>query len=104
MSSQFIMVTTENYGSYITGSIWCVIASMLSYDKHGWLVKKPSKNFEKYLNLLSSTCHIFLRCQASSSPEAVVRRCSVKKRVLRNFAKFTGKHLCQGLLFDKVYL
>ena len=23
------------------------------------------------------------------------RRCSVKKRVLRNFAKFTGKHLCQ---------
>ena len=21
-----------------------------------------------------------------------------KKRVLRNFAKFTGKHLCQGLL------
>ena len=24
--------------------------------------------------------------------EAVVRRCSVKKGVLRNFAKFTGKH------------
>ena len=22
------------------------------------------------------------------------RRCSVKKRVLKNFAKFTGKHLC----------
>ena len=30
------------------------------------------------------------------------RRCSVKKGVLRNFAKFTGKHLCQGLLFNKV--
>ena len=25
------------------------------------------------------------------------RRCSVRKDVLRNFAKFTGKHLCQGL-------
>ena len=25
------------------------------------------------------------------------RRCSVRKRVLRNFAKFTGKHLCQTL-------
>ena len=25
------------------------------------------------------------------------RRCSVKKGVLRNFAKFTGKHLCQRL-------
>ena len=25
------------------------------------------------------------------------QRCSVKKDVLRNFAKFTGKHLCQSL-------
>ena len=25
-----------------------------------------------------------------------------KKGVLRNFGKFTGKHLCQGLLFNKV--
>ena len=32
--------------------------------------------------------------------EAVVRRCSVK--VLRNFANFTGKHLCQRLFFNKV--
>ena len=24
------------------------------------------------------------------------RRCSVRKGVLRNFAKFTGKHLCQS--------
>ena len=30
------------------------------------------------------------------------RRCSVRKSVLRNFAKFTGKHLCQGLFFNKV--
>ena len=27
------------------------------------------------------------------------RRCSVRKGVLRNFAKFTGKHLCQSLFF-----
>ena len=25
-----------------------------------------------------------------------------KKGVLRNFVKFTGKHLCQGLFFNKV--
>ena len=25
-----------------------------------------------------------------------------KKDVLKNFAKFTGKHLCQGLFFNKV--
>ena len=30
------------------------------------------------------------------------QRCSAKKGVLRNFAKFTGKHLCQRLLFNKV--
>ena len=30
------------------------------------------------------------------------RRCSVKKGVLRNFTKFTGKHLCQSLFFNSV--
>ena len=30
------------------------------------------------------------------------RRCSVRKAVLENFAKFTGKHLCQSLFFNKV--
>ena len=29
------------------------------------------------------------------------RRCSVKKDVLRNFAKFTEKHLCQGLFMSE---
>ena len=30
------------------------------------------------------------------------QRCSIKKGVLRNFAKFAGKHLCQILFFNKV--
>ena len=30
------------------------------------------------------------------------RRCSVTKGVQRNFAKFSGKHLCHSLFFDKV--
>ena len=30
------------------------------------------------------------------------RRCSVRKYVLRNFAKFAGKHLCQSLSLNKV--
>ena len=29
-------------------------------------------------------------------------RCSVRKGVLRNFAKFTEKHLCEVLIFNKV--
>ena len=34
--------------------------------------------------------------------EAVVQRCSVTEGVLRNFAKFTGKHLCQSLFSIKL--
>ena len=35
--------------------------------------------------------------------ETVVQRCSVAKEgVVRNFAKFTGKHLCTSLFFNKV--
>ena len=30
------------------------------------------------------------------------QRCSVKKGLLGNFAKFAGKHLCQSLFFNKV--
>ena len=30
------------------------------------------------------------------------QRCSMKKGVLKNFTKFTGKHLCQSLFFNKV--
>ena len=30
------------------------------------------------------------------------RRCSVKKGVVGNFTKFTGKHLCRSLFFNKV--
>ena len=30
------------------------------------------------------------------------RKCSVRKGVLRNFAKLTGKQQCQGLFFNEV--
>ena len=30
------------------------------------------------------------------------RRCSVEKGVLKSFTKFTGKHLCQSLFFNKI--
>ena len=29
------------------------------------------------------------------------RKCSIQKIVLKNFAKFTGIHLCQSLYFNK---
>ena len=37
------------------------------------------------------------KCFSSSPPEVLC-----KKDVLRNFAKFTGKHLYQSLFFNKV--
>ena len=37
-----------------------------------------------------------MRCRSSH------QRCSLRKGVLRNFPKFTGKHLCQRLFSNKV--
>ena len=37
-----------------------------------------------------------------SYAEAVVRRCSVHKGVLKSFTKFTEKHLCQSVFLNKV--
>ena len=41
--------------------------------------------------------HIFQRLFRSSQ-----LRCSMKKGVLRNFSRFTGKYLCQSLFLNKV--
>ena len=41
--------------------------------------------------------HRFLTESRSSRPEVFY-----KKGVVKNFAKFTGKHLCQSLFFNKV--
>ena len=41
--------------------------------------------------------HSLLSQNRSSRPEVFC-----KKGVLRNFAKFTGKHLCQSLFFNKI--
>ena len=35
-------------------------------------------------------------------PRSSHRRRSLKKDVLKNYAKFTEKHLCQSLFFNKV--
>ena len=40
-------------------------------------------------------------CSYNQSLQAATM-CYVRKAVLKNFAKFTGKHLCQSLFFNKV--
>ena len=51
-----------------------------------------------HINVILTPC---LWCLGYIS-EAVGWRYSVKKGVLRNFAKLAGKHLCQRLFFNKV--
>ena len=52
--------------------------------------------FEEHLRTPASAKHGVQGLR--SSPQ----RCSVRKRVLKNFAKFTGKHQWQSLFFNKV--
>ena len=45
----------------------------------------PQQVLKTFFQIFLETC-----CRKKSSPQ----RCSVKKAVLKNFAIFTGKHLC----------
>ena len=59
---------------------------------------KPIKSFRvaQFRLMLEMTGH-----HLKVLPEAVVRRCSVKKGVLRMSPKFAGKHLWQNFFFNK---
>ena len=46
--------------------------------------------------------NVFLKKSISAWPEESHRRCSMKNCVVESFAKFTGKRLCQSLLFNKL--
>ena len=61
-----------------------------------------SKEVHYRLHSLSSA-NIFELSNLSDSPKRISHhRCSVRIGVLRNFAKFTRKHLCQSHFFNKV--
>ena len=67
------------------------VSSKVSFAKLGFKecsYKTISKNAEGAVRKCSS--------------EAVAQKCSVKKGVLRELAKFAGKHLCQSLFINKV--
>ena len=55
------------------------------------------------IDLFHATCLFpFLRLSDVLRVRSSHQRCSIKKGVLKNFAKFTGKHLCQrGSLFQQ---
>ena len=57
--------------------------------------------FSNFLSFDSSV-FIFSAFCISFNNRSSYRRFSAKKGVLRNFAKFSGKYLCQNLFFNKV--
>ena len=61
------------------------------YDLNG-IRSRHGHKYAKYKVCLS----IMILCISNRSSH---QRCSVIKDVLRNFGKFTGKHLCQSLFF-----
>ena len=70
-----------------TVQLWC--------KPPNYLMESPP--FFKILSNFVQFFPFFLKNQ-----EAVIGRCSSKKDVLRNFAKFTRNHLCQRLFLSKV--
>ena len=66
----------------------------------GLHLKKAIFKLENYIIYGRNTDHLW-RWKSEVFPEAAIQRCSIKKGVLENFAKFTEKHLCQSLFFDK---
>ena len=70
-----------------------VLSQKKGLPKRGGFSAFPSKLF--FLKKWSQN-HIFTHCRSSR------REVFCKKGVLRNLAKFTGKHLWQSLFFNKV--
>ena len=57
---------------------------------------------EKYRGYLADFSVNASQSEIDHSSRSSHQICSLKNGVLRNFAKFTGKHLCQSLFFNKV--
>ena len=79
----------------------CVSSSPPDFIRNNFFV-----SFRKRVSIFDShfcDFQIFLKCSKSLKP---YRRSHpdvfCKKGILRNFTKFTGKHLCQSLFFNKV--
>ena len=67
------------------------------FDSSFWVMESIADHFEEQRLLLDMD-----KADSISICRSSHQRCSVTKRVLRNFAKFTGKHLSKSLFFKKL--
>ena len=65
------------------------------------IFKMPNK-MKRGRFMSSRKSFIVVRKKIISEFKSSHRRCSVRKGVLRNFAKFTGKRMCQSPFFNKI--
>ena len=82
-AEEFILKLKYNYAT----------RCFLGFDKQLFLIKPPESKSRNW---------ILEGCRKHNQIITSHQRCSVRKGVLRNFTKFTRKHLCQSLFFDKV--
>ena len=90
----------------LTQQIWWLLLQGDKSKKYEYIFYRiPSSWLQtiQYICVYRQKTHLILPVlildeDRSSRPEVFC-----KKGVLRNFGKFTGKHLCQSLFFDKVF-
>ena len=79
------------------------LCSLISFIRSGvWL------RFQNYTDHIFNLFHASvpflypLKTSENLSSRSSHQKCSLETVVLKNFTKFTGKHLCQSLCFNKV--
>ena len=100
-----IIISPSHYTNYIYAFLCLIFISFLSFflAVHCLFISFTLHSYLQHYNvnklILLVLCYID---HISSHYRSSHHRCSVRKGVLRSFAKFTGKHLCQILFFNKV--
>ena len=99
-SSIFTSISTDYkinfWQKYVSHSFW-----YLPIDSNHQFSSSLTSSFNEFI-LTSKLPPAFLSKEIFSLSRSSHRRCSVRKGVLRNFAKFTRKHLCQSLFSNKI--
>ena len=90
----YMVLTARNQEFILTLTAVPSLSQPLTYVIFIYILQQLSWYYNFYFVLFRST----ISENASSSH----RRCSVRRGVLKNFLKFTAKHLCQCLFFNKI--
>ena len=94
-----VVYRSENHLRIVQSAVGIIIYK----SNHFLLIKQPfdqqikKQSADETIIRCTDNSLIWLRWFRSSRPEVLC-----KKGVLRNFTKFTGKHLCQSLFLNKV--